>query len=597
MFSLLTLFLEILFGYELVYYFGPTLMSNFIILSIGIPVGISISTFLVFLFSCVLGQNDIHLVLHTVILGLFVYYINRKKEFKKVIDRFEGFVFNFYFLIFISLLFVSILGKNNRIPKSVMPFIHEDFSLLASFTDGINSGFLNQFKILHPDQSGMKVVSRWIPAFHSSILMRGFLGLKLSMIIPSAFLFCSYSFLMYSLCRNYSINQIISFIAPFIPLFISGYGAFSLKNISLHRSPLSDYVSDLYDHKTQFIHPTLHIIIGSRSSGYTMSLVLAFLYVLSISDSDNLMKIVLCSIGFMFPGLFDGAYYAFFVFYISLSVIYYKKFPWYGFLSLVTPLLLHITRLGPVISHKNIWSSMISNNFIFPLFSFMFNGSGTYFFVTLGFSWVLLKRYERKIFLSFIMTFYYIFSNCFICGNQQIIYTILIPISLPFYLVFLSRLSKHPKSDDLQGMLAALGILLTCVNCFSSFLGLIKQLKTTEEVFNSASYKLSSYILKYTKKTDIFVAPKAILSPVTALCGRQVFFSSPDIELLENFNSTLRNYQYQDFLNKSGLSPDLLDIKYIIRSKNENQIYFLDESLWKDVFYTTEVVVYQRETK
>jgi hypothetical protein len=188
---------EIFFGSQVVFYFLRDHVALFIQFSFSIPIGFSLSTLAYFLCSPFLGMNALHVMIH---LGLLVFaggILMLRTHFNK---RFLAFprptksdILFFVVSLLLALYIVPPLyfSEPRSVSVAVAGEIHEELSLISSFSYGVNGGLGNIFKIRHPACDKCVCRTRWQSAYHSSMMRVSLASLRLSLTVPSFLLFLS----------------------------------------------------------------------------------------------------------------------------------------------------------------------------------------------------------------------------------------------------------------------------------------------------------------------------------------------------------------------------------------------------------------------
>jgi hypothetical protein len=279
----LLLIAQLVFGFELSSFFFGESFSFWPILAASIPSGMSISTMVYFLLTPFFGHNLFHLLLHTALLVTSIATVRSrlahppwKFELSHIL------IFPVYALLFTILFFSAYLRHGDSFSPLVVATLSEEISVIASFSYGGNRGVNPFLNFMHPLQFNEVISSRWLAAFHASMLQIGFSGLRLSLVLPCVL--CSFSFavLLYFLALEMALPPKVAWMAPLLPLLVAGYGFWDL-GYPPGSSQRIDHVSRTKGGETPFFHPTMQVLLGHRSSAFTFAIAaLAFLYLASI---------------------------------------------------------------------------------------------------------------------------------------------------------------------------------------------------------------------------------------------------------------------------------------------------------------------------
>lgn len=245
---LITLISQIWLGIEL---FLPSLyneLSIYAIVATGTLLGISISTFIFFFTSYFFGFNLVHLIFHTIALLIFNFFLNSKR--RKTYDyTFKENIITFFSPVIVSLIafifiFPVFLSSYGYFLSTIVPTIHEELSLRASFLYGVNKHRSHFFLIDHPDCFGSFVVSRWLTSYHMSMLNLGFGGFRtVLVIITIIYLICFFIFLL-TICIDFRLHSYLSPFSICLRLFITGFGYFDFqKDCEKHHLCNSDEIN------------------------------------------------------------------------------------------------------------------------------------------------------------------------------------------------------------------------------------------------------------------------------------------------------------------------------------------------------------------
>jgi len=601
---------QIWVGFEIV---SQILKYKFDILcniSLAIPFGISFSLITFFFSIPIFGQNMVSLSINIALciaLSIILSFLRDKSVFTmiKQIQLPHLAIYTIYLVI--SAIFVQLIyfQKKNFLPTCLHVNLHEDIAIASSFYSGCNSGFANIFRLNHPDNAGSKIVSRWIVGFYSSMLRIGFASLHESISIPSALFIFSILSLMFCVFNDMGVHILIGSVLSFLPFIVSGFGIFSFLNGDRQISKTIDFVKDVGAYETNYTHILLTEIIGSRTNQMAISIVLSSVFLLYyIQAYENNKKSLIPSIsiglisGLTLPGLNQQSYMSFLVFIVLLLVFSFKRKKLVRktlliLVAFISASSIHIPRIfsskfWP--SHKVfIWNSYTLNENFFGRIGFWWNCFGALPFIVIISSFVV-NHSEFYFYFPYLTTFFAIHyigykSNISIFPAFVTFY---LPIGSLFYGYFADYIMKRLKNES-KGVFLGMLFIMTISFTSSSVFGFINQLSRKTTPWNDSSFKLTSWILKNTKKSDIFVSQRTILDPVSCLCGRSNYVPHSSIASKEGYAFLKKEIIIREFL-KTFNSSIIPNIKYILLSSDDTTPKFD----WKEVYSNYDFRVFER---
>ncbi|KAK8878113.1 hypothetical protein M9Y10_004877 [Tritrichomonas musculus] len=624
---ILTLFSQIWLGIEL---FLPLLyqeLSLYSIVSAGCLLGISISTFIFFFSSYFFGFNLIHLIVHTICLDIFNFYLNQRRRktydytFKEnFLTFFSPIVVSLVSFIFIFPLFLSTYGS---FLASIMPSIHEEFSLRASFLYGVNKHRNHLFLIEHPDYSGQFIVSRWLTSYHMSMLNIGFGGFRTVLIFTTTIYVISYFLFLISICIDFRLHF---FACPFVialPVFISGFGFFDfLKNCEKYnlcdsKETNIDYISYFgkgFDHNL-YLNPILHIVIGNIPMLFSLSLSSLSLLLIYRSiccrTSCSLLKVNGFIVGGILPSVMHQSFFAMFVIstlnclfqlwrqkrnYIKQCKCFFSTF----FISFIFLNLVRYTNFNYL---KNCfifdrqYSQNIERGDSFPFFKYWYDAFGFYLFIIFGLSWFVFSIIEKQftfiLFVTFII-FNYWQTQTSKVENLFTFYSFLFTFGCAIYMATAQRICFYWSIAEFRGIFTGIFSVVTLLCCISGIIGIGQQILIWDTPWDEDRIRLSNWILKNTNEKSIFLSKRGFLDPVVSLCGRSQFITNDYLAMKENIDIKKRKDELFHFIGDSNSENLLENVDYIVVWKDDlllSRIQF-NNSNWRLVYREDDVRVY-----
>ena len=556
-------------------------ISLVLTISMGVPTGIGISSMVFFCCSPILGHNAIHLAIHVVLLlsvSGFLWRIRRTgKEPRRIqVVRSELYAMAGYAIMSLYLCFKFYFPSPRSLCLALDSHVVEEISLQSSFYVGVNSGFINPLRIWHPNYAGRRVVTRWLLAFHASMMRIGYATLRSSLAIPSAMLITSFCVILQQLAILFEIPVFIAWMVPLVSLFVSGFGFLRVLVKERRTVRTNDYVSQSGYGKITRFHPVIHLLLGFRHTTLALPITAMMLYALYayVRRKSHAQKSMLpmtgLLVGAVLPGVehqaFCGAVVFFFAFSL-LQVIQKRKLSrqlkLFGVL-LLTGFLFHLPRyldttfLHDLFGIETPWGTLVRLGEFVPVFSVWWHNCGLFIVVVLFFSWFKLLAIEYNLYM-FILTLY--------------------------------RFVLSPKEPEVKGVMAAICLIAVMACTASCVLGIHKQVNNVKAVWGTTEEQLVGWILKNTPTDSVFMAPLVALNPISLLAGRPMFLECSDVMRHIGYNSTTREQEYREFLSSNGTTRLDDMVQYFVTADDG---WSLPLDKWRKVYYYREFNVYQR---
>ena len=165
---------QLIFGFQISRFCVGSLFTIVALLGLSIPAGIGLSSLCYFALCWLFGHNVFHVVIHIVVLiaiSIFLHRHNQKYTLRELIV--SDFAMMVLFFIASRQIVYSSYFPNSHpmsLPETSVPYLYEEFAIKSSFNYGQNSGHFFPWNLKHPAKSGEAVVTKWLTAFHSSML-------------------------------------------------------------------------------------------------------------------------------------------------------------------------------------------------------------------------------------------------------------------------------------------------------------------------------------------------------------------------------------------------------------------------------------------
>ncbi|OHT03293.1 hypothetical protein TRFO_29328 [Tritrichomonas foetus] len=269
---------QVIFGFSIMNFIFKSSFEFVILAILGIPFGFASSTMIYYFLSTFLGISTVHVMIHIGILfalSFLFFKIQAIPKFTKPEKSTSLFLaFSFGLSLFIS--YPLLYTPPNTVNKSMKPFLLEELTLITSFVNGINSGFSNPFKVRHPFCYKCSCRSHWGTALHSSMFIKAFSSLRVSLFVPSFLLLFHFSFIfLIAMKRNGILKNDIYLISALVLFYFAGGFGFVRWFWRDHRRDMRlDFVYNLRDFRTHWYHPLLNYLLAIRPSLMSISLII-----------------------------------------------------------------------------------------------------------------------------------------------------------------------------------------------------------------------------------------------------------------------------------------------------------------------------------
>jgi hypothetical protein len=603
-----TLFSQVLAGLQLSLYFLDTNMSLLFVAALGAPAGIGLSTLIFHFCSSVLGQNVVHLSVHTVCLLVFGLWMFRKnfrsaRHRLKTIPRvhvISAAVFTvacFYFPYKIYFAYPRALAM------SIESQLTEELSLQASFFLGVNSGFVNPLCIHHPSFVGHCAVSRWLMAFHTAMLRTGFASLRWALVVPSFILADAFCVSAFFLALEFRLPDYLAGAAPFVCLLVSGHGYLRFLDNRKRLARANDYVSQFGPGKVTRFHPVLHLLFSFRGSLLALPLVTAIIFVLywSVKSRHGSNKSMLSFMGFLAGVILPPAQHQAFVGLVVFFVVF-LCIQWMsrgltrelrGFaLALIVGTVIHIPRF----IDRAFFRTLVDLRSIDDggVFLTWWHNCGLMVFVLFVLSWFKMNADEYNLWIPWWITFA-LFNvlklQADIAYNIFLFFIVCYPLGTICFLATLYRFILAPAELEAKGVAAGVSSIVVVSCTLSGAMGIWRQIGNCRPAWGVSEEQVVNWILKKTSTDAVFMAPLAPFNPFAVLTGRTMFMEHPEVMAHVGFDHTAREHEWSKFLQTNQSETISKTVNYIVKTPETPGI---DKGRWKEVFSNRDFSIYQK---
>ena len=581
-FSLLS---QLFLGFQIASIANPTDGSILIVLALSVPFGITISTFIYFFCSPFFGQNVFNLILNTILnvaLSIFAYLFRYKSRKKPISIKKKDLLFPLIYAILISyFLYMCYYHKSEMVESVISYYLHEEYSLIASFYKGCNSGRINPFSLRHPDHFKAKLSGKCLPALHSSMLMQGGASIQISLLFPMILMSLSFCIVQQYFCRKLRIKEICIYFIPFITFSICSISCFDLRSFHMKKLIQIYYVSQNPRENIFHENPLIAMFAGTPSVIYSATITIALISSLFNRKSQKTQIIVSFFAGAILPSSVSGSFYAMLIFIFFYLLQDIRRSPKYLFAPLFVGSLLNLHRIIIQVYFRSQHFEAFQFGTMFPRLTYWYTLTGL--LLPIAFiSYFLLKYNEKRILSSVFLSFLIISSISFNrenCANLPVYYSFFIPLLVPYFFITLMKIYRDIHSEESKGLFIAFCCFLIFIHCnlvitfpFSSQ-EQISGNSDTKKVINSQNQiDLASWIILNTNKTDIFITYPSVYDPVTTIAGRIVYAQDEHVSLRQGYNVSQRLFKIE-LLKDNPCDPLFIpEAKYFVTKNVQKQI-------------------------
>jgi hypothetical protein len=518
---------ELWLGFELTNLVLSPKLDTYLQLAFSAPVGFCSSVWLFYFCSVILRLNLFHCLLHFGFLSVlsFCFAMRRLRRGRLALQLPSP--------ISMSVALISVLLLFYLLPKFYFPepqaaphVLFKDFApdlaLLASFTHGCNHP--HGLRVSNPLESRGFASSNWFASFHSAMLIAARASKRCSLIAPTFFLLVSFAFAYHRFASNFASSEVIGALSLAVFFTVGGLGWTAATSSGVRKSKWTDYVYCIGGNRfTEWGNTLLSYLLPIRSSQYSLAIVAAMMLCLQrgVLEVGGALSGLLVGIqGELVPFLFIFLAVYFWVnkvnarqFIVCASIVGFWQFVvWVG------------ARFPVRVCY--FWQSFRERGIFFGPFLVWLNSLGVFAILAIALVWAFLDLKQRNAYLpSFAV---WCLSNFVaVAGSPRlniiVLYPLWISVAVPAVLVALRRWCRTPADQQLQGAVAAFCVLFVFAMSFGSVLGIRHQSGLKKEFWSVELEDAGEWIVKWSKKGDVFASYYAAFEIASTFGGRSVY--------------------------------------------------------------------------
>ena len=569
-----TLSCEVFFGMELLLFISGQKYDFPTSIAIGIPLGIGASAISFFGCSALLGFNAFHLTCHTAGLGVLWYILFMRRFLKKLIHIKRPTKKQLIFSIISILSSLCIILTCYKIKPRFFQIscgsdLHEEISLMNSFYQGVNSGFVNIFKVRHPYCYKCIARTRWITAEHSAMMKIGMASSNVAFIAPSVLYMFTFNYVFLLLADEFLRSTFCSILALVVAYFASGFGFLAWTEGSARNNLSIDFVFEYGKGTTEWSHPIFHYIASYRQSQLSLAVSVCVMYLLLLIKKQKFYRKEFGIIGLLIgilPGTQFPAWFAS-VMFISLYVLFVFDFDKKNMKELTLSLIFFAIGHGLMSSFQILqffprptndklmkrmlfFQNQINTGAAFPFLKTWFDAIGIMGVVVILTGWFFLKEEKLKMLLiAVIMLIFGNYVQMSVYNRINIVffypYSILI-----FAIVFINSLksmSEIPKSEEGQGILIGVFLFVYVLSILSGALGFKRLAPQNKTFWEPELEEFGNWIAKNTPTKAVFISTDNDFNAVPTFAGKVVYTHNPRMTWISGFLDLGKNQEKSQF--------------------------------------------------
>jgi hypothetical protein len=579
----LVLFVQIISGFQILFFILRHHIDLFLQISIAIPLGFGLSSLTFFRFATFLGMNFLHLLIHLLCLSFLSLFLAWKSRFLAHLSRFlhpdrTTLIFGFVSLILtVWIVPPQYFRDGVSVNAAFGNSLAEELSLMKSFYWGVTSGFVHAFKIRHPFCQHCTARSRWQTAFHSAMLRVGFASLGVSFGAPSALLFFSLCFTFCHFAKIFLGRVWLAVASLLAFLFAGGFGFVRWFWRGPRLDKTIDFVRDLGGAQTEWSHPILHYMFAYRPSLMSLAVMAGVVFCVSVPVKRSRTKAVNCVVGALLGLLPSVQYQAFIggvIFVVVNGCLNYdvlgREEIWrFGAPFLVTVALQAVhffptkTSFG-LASLAKTWDDLSGRGVFFAPLMFWASALGIFAVVSLVGAWFFIDRRLLKVYLPAIVVF--IVGNCvkFQGLSLFVFYPGWMIVGAVVFVATLVRFAQFPSTEQGKGVAAAWATVAFVCAVASAMIGFVRLRGRTAELWSDDFERIGAWIAQNLPIKSIFIGVDREFNPVSTIAGRRAA-ALPDMILTEVGMHSLANEKKDAYRLLTKTNPDILPkVRYLL---------------------------------
>ena len=607
-----TLGSQLLFGLQIARWVLPDKYNIRYWIGFSAPLGFGLSSLIYFMCASVLGMTAFHTIIHTCAISGFSYILigymyAKKREAKQLKDKERK---DFFIFLGISFALAFVIVPKMYLPKprhSNIAFstdVREEISLIQSFYCGVNSGFVNIFKIRHTACYRCIIRTGWITGFHSAIMRTGYASLRNAMVWPSVFMFASICYSMLSLSNHFLRSVSLSIFSLVLFLFAGGFGFCRWLEKEPRRNRSLDFMFNYGTGASEWSHPLFHYIFAFRCAQLGLCVVLSVFLILTKMkrESNGREFAVLGLLVGLLPGIDISVCLTLFVYLCVFFIISRIKpvripvfFVTFGMVSAVQ-ILQFVPRetYNPQYPEGPFWQPLISQGVFFPALTCWFDALGFLPLFSLILCWFFIDREMLRFYLPSILIFCYANAHMFFPysrHNIKVFYPLWMTFAVIATLQTMHRLTSKPEAEEVKGVIIGVLSLIYVCSIWSGVLGYYRLRDNSVAEWTEDDERIADWIASQTPKKAVFLDCQEDYSVVATLAGKVVYLQSEKIAWMNGYDVAGRKGEIEKLLESPGSSESIPRVKYGVASTNCNKNI---QRKWKRVFSHGNFTVYER---
>lgn len=528
-------------GYEIVNLLAPNSWDVFTIVSGGVPIGITITSWIFYFLKDIfsLGRTLGAVVTLVSFCVSYVIHLANKRAYRfKGLKKTEMILFGYLFIMFLRLVSDGFLSEGRVSSGTIFSDLPFHMSIINSFAIGGNR---NKKIPETPFYSGERLSYPIIPDFYSSVLMAcGGASLRVSITVPTMILLAGLLFAIRRLAMQFSRDNYIVELSVVFFIFASGTGWRYYFYEDARRNPNVNLVHCFFhDTFTFWIHSLIHFLLPQRSALFSMIpaiLCISIFNCIAKNPSKEIKSALLAGI-FMgaLPMISAHSYigigeYALFICALTFPYFDFKKWKetiiaWCCFgIPAILLSLPQIIYLNPK-NRKNFFSIEAihkeTDNSIFGFFTVWWGSLGAFVLIAIVFVYLTNTPQQNQMYLPSIGV--WIVSNLIryqpgAMDNTKVFYAGWYTLACCTVAQFF--ISVWTKSRNV--IIKVFLVLIFIGFSFSSFICIYKSIAYPFTMFGHDDMNFGKWVIRYTDPNSVFLSSAFHSNPAMSYGGRLV---------------------------------------------------------------------------